>query len=80
MCPASLEVIRLLVEPHTRGRSTVAAALTGADTHNLAVDGARNAVLELEVHLRNGVLGEDGSIRDVTCPLSVPRFFSYSVR
>jgi len=35
---------------------------------NLSVDGAGNAVLELQVHLGNGVLGEDGGIRDITCP------------
>ena len=34
---------------------------------DLAVDGARNAVLELEVHLGHRVLGEDGGVRDVTC-------------
>jgi hypothetical protein len=33
---------------------------------NLAVDGAGDAVLELEVHLGDGVFGEDGSIRDIT--------------
>ena len=69
-------ILHTLVEPHAWGRSTVAAALAGTDTYDLAVNGARDAVLKLEVHLGNGVLGEDGSIRDVTCPLSVPRFFS----
>ena len=34
---------------------------------DLAVDGARDAVLELEVHLGHRVLGEDGGVRDVTC-------------
>lgn len=34
---------------------------------NLAMNGARDAVLQLEVHLGNGVLGEDGGIRDITC-------------
>lgn len=33
---------------------------------NLSVDGAGNAVLELQVHLGDGVVGEDGSIRDIT--------------
>jgi len=31
------------------------------------VDGARDAVLELQVHLWDGVLGEDGGIGDITC-------------
>jgi hypothetical protein len=30
--------------------------------HDLSVDGARDAVLELQVHLGDGVLGEDGGI------------------
>jgi hypothetical protein len=30
------------------------------------MDGARNAVLKLQVHLRNGVLGEDGGIGNIT--------------
>lgn len=34
---------------------------------DLAVNGARDAVLELQVHLGDGVLLEDGSIRDITC-------------
>ena len=34
---------------------------------NLAVDSARDTVLQLKVHLGDGVLREDGSIRDVTC-------------
>jgi hypothetical protein len=35
--------------------------------HDLSVDGARDAVLELQVHLGDGVLGEDGGIGDITC-------------
>ena len=38
---------------------------------DLAVNSARDAVLELQVHLGDSVLGEDGGIGDVTCPLSV---------
>lgn len=36
--------------------------------NNLSVNGAGNAVLELQVHLGNGVLGEDRGIGDITCP------------
>jgi hypothetical protein len=36
--------------------------------HDLSVDGARDAVLELQVHLRDGVLGENRGIGDITCP------------
>jgi hypothetical protein len=31
------------------------------------MNGARDAVLQLEVHLGDGVLGEDGGIADITC-------------
>lgn len=34
---------------------------------NLAVNGARDAVLQLEVHLGNRVLSEHRSVRDITC-------------
>lgn len=34
--------------------------------NNFAVDGAGYAILKLEIHLGNGVFGEDGSIRDIT--------------
>lgn len=34
---------------------------------NFSVDGARNAVLQLQVHLGDGVLLEDGGIGDITC-------------
>jgi hypothetical protein len=34
--------------------------------NDLAVDSARHAVLQLEVHLGDGVVGEDGSVRDIT--------------
>ena len=45
-----------------------ARAVGGEDIpDDLAVDGARDAVLELEVHLGDGVLLEDGGVRDVTC-------------
>lgn len=34
--------------------------------NNLAMDGARDTVLQLEVHLGNGVFWEYGSVRDIT--------------
>lgn len=41
--------------------------IVGSDVpDNLAVDGAGDAVLELQVHLGDGVVGEDGSIRNIT--------------
>ena len=58
-------------------RAKAACAVSGEDIpDDLAVDGARNAVLELEVHLGDRVLSEDRGVRDVTCRhiLSVHRF------
>lgn len=34
--------------------------------NNLSVNGARNAVLKLQVHLGDGVFGEDGGVGDIT--------------
>jgi hypothetical protein len=61
-----VDLLAILVEPDPRGWCAVAAALAGANTHDLAVDGAGDAVLELEVHFGNGVVGEDGGIGDIT--------------
>ena len=35
------------------------------------MDGARNAVLQLEVHLGNCVFWEYGSVRDITCEINI---------
>lgn len=35
--------------------------------NNLAVDSAGDTVLQLEVHLGNGVVSEDRGVRDITC-------------
>jgi len=54
--------------PLERGRVASLIAEKGFDIpDNLSVDGAGDAVLELQVHLWDGVLGEDGSVRDITC-------------
>lgn len=39
----------------------------GGVPNNLAVDSAGDAVLQLQVHLGDGVVGEDGGVRDITC-------------
>jgi hypothetical protein len=44
-----------LVESESWGRGTVAAANARANTDNLGVDGARNAVVKLDVQLGDGI-------------------------
>lgn len=56
-------------EPHTPpGRGWRSCHTPGEDNvpDNLAVNGTRDAVLQLKVHLGHGVLGEDRGIGDVT--------------
>ena len=36
---------------------------------NLSMNGARDTVLQLEVHLGNGVFWEYGCVRDITCEI-----------
>lgn len=35
--------------------------------NDLAVDSAGDAVLQLQVHLGDGIVGENGGVRDITC-------------
>jgi hypothetical protein len=35
--------------------------------NNFSMDSAGNAVLKLQVHLRDGIIGEDGSVGDISC-------------
>lgn len=61
-----VDLLAILVVSDSWGRGTVAAAFPRSDTDDLAVDGAGDAVLKLEIHLGDGVVGEDGGIRNIT--------------
>lgn len=61
-----VDLLAILVVPDPGRRRTVAATFPRTHTNNLSVNGAGDAVLELQVHLGDGVLGEDGGIRNVT--------------
>jgi hypothetical protein len=62
-----IDLLSILVVPDSRGWRTVPSTLSRAHAHDLAVDGARDAVLQLEVHFGNGVVGEDTGVGDVAC-------------
>lgn len=54
-------------EAHTPERRSCNTPRGGNVPDNLAVDSARDAVLQLQVHLGDSVLGEDRGIGDITC-------------
>lgn len=62
-----VDLLAVLVVSDPRGRGTVATAFARAHAHDLAVDGAADAVLELQVHFGHRVVGEDGGVGDITC-------------
>jgi len=61
-----VDLLAVLVVSHAWWWGTDAASFSGADTNDLAVDSAAHTVLELEVHLWDGIFREDGSIRNIT--------------
>lgn len=61
-----IDLLAVLVESNPWGRGTVASSFSGADTDDLGVDGARDTILELQVHLWHDVFIEDGCFADIT--------------
>ena len=54
-----VDLLPILVVPDSRRRCSVPSAFSRSDSHDLAVNGAGDAVLELQIHLGDGVVGED---------------------
>jgi len=61
-----VDLLSILVVSDSWWWCSVPSSLSRSHTHNLSVNSARNTVLELQVHLGYGVVGEDGCIRDIT--------------
>jgi len=61
-----VDLLAVLVVSDTGWRSAVSATFAGSDTNDLSVNGTGNTVLELQVHLWDAILGEDGGIGDIT--------------
>jgi len=59
-------LLAILVKTDTRRRRSVTTAYAGTNTNNLSVNGTADAVLQLKIHLWDGIFGEDRGIRDIT--------------
>lgn len=61
-----VDLLTVLVESDSLGRSSNLSALSRSDSDNLGVDGARHAVLDLEVELGQHVLLVDGGLGKIS--------------
>ena len=62
-----VDLLPVLVIPDSRWWSTVSSSLSRSHAHDLAVDGARDAVLQFQVHFWDSIVGKDGGVGDITC-------------
>lgn len=61
-----IDLLTVSVVTNTRRWGSDTSALSGTNSDNLAVDGARHTVVDLDVELWKGVLLVDGSLGNVT--------------
>lgn len=61
-----IDLLTVSVVTNTRRWGSDTSALSGTNSDNLAVDGARNTVVDLDVELWKGVFLVDGSLGNVT--------------
>ena len=54
-----IHLLPVLVVPDSWWRSSVPSAFSRSDSHDLAVDGTGDAVLQLEIHFGDSVVGKD---------------------
>lgn len=62
-----IHLLPVLVVPNSWWGCSVPSAFPRSDSYDLAVDSAGDAVLELEVHFGDGIVGEDGGVGYITC-------------
>jgi len=61
-----VDLLSVLVVSDSWWRCSVPSSFPRSNTNDLSVNGAGDTVLELQVHLGNGVVGEDRGVRNIT--------------